>query len=79
METSFANIYSLDKKGLLTHGLNRKIGLYIELKSPSFHRREGKPNLSELVIGILNKYGYTSATDRAIIHCFDPVEIRRYV
>lgn len=79
METSFKNIYSLDTAGDLTSDMapKRRAGLYIELKSPSFHRREGKPYLSEIVIAILAKYGYRNRTDPAIIQCFDPVEIRR--
>lgn len=78
LETSFKNIYALDVSGELTPGLpTRRAGLYIELKSPGFHRREGKPYLSEIVLAALNKYGYRNRTDPAIVQCFDPVEIRR--
>jgi len=76
METAFANIYSLDKTGTLTHGLVRKIGIYMEIKHPAFHRREGKGNLSEIVLSTLNKYGYKSRTDPVIIQCFDVRRIR---
>lgn len=77
METAFSNIYALDKKGELTNGLKRKIGIYLELKHPAWHRDQGKPYLSELTLATLNKYGLTKSTDPVIIQCFNPIEVRR--
>lgn len=78
METSFGNIYKLDKSGRLTHHLPvRKAGIYPEIKDPAFHRDEGHGNISEIVLDILYKHGYRTKSDPVFVQCFDPIELRR--
>lgn len=77
METSFGNIYKLDKSGHLTQGLVRKAGIYPEIKDPEFHRKEGRANFSEIVLGVLDKYDYRTKSDPVYLQCFDPLELRR--
>lgn len=77
METSFGNIYKLDKSGHLTHGLVRKAGIYPEIKNPTFHHAEGHRNFSEIVLEILYKYGYRTKSDPVFLQSFDPIELKR--
>mgnify|MGYP000588961239 CR=1 FL=1 len=60
----------------LNHSTGKNIGIYPEIKSPWFHRHEGK-DISKAVLRTLKKYGYTSKTDRVFLQCFDPIETRR--
>lgn len=64
----------------LIQGLNtsfrRQIGIYPEIKAPSWHRAQGK-DISQVVLATLRDYGYDEAQDRAFVQCFDPVETRR--
>ena len=64
----------------LIQGLNksvgRTVGIYPEIKSPGFHRSEGK-DISAAVVEILNNYGYRKKADPVYLQCFDPQELRR--
>ena len=64
----------------LIQGLNKStgknIGLYVEIKSPWFHRHEGK-DISKEVLRIIKSYGYESRDDLIYIQCFDPIETQR--
>ena len=64
----------------LIQGLNRStgrnVGLYPEIKSPGFHRQEGR-DISRSVLGVLRTYGYTSRQDQIYLQCFDPRELQR--
>ncbi len=64
----------------LIQGLNkstgRLVGIYPEIKSPAFHREEGK-DISAAVLGILREYGYSTTQDAVFLQCFDPVELQR--
>ena len=64
----------------LIKGLNastgRAVGIYPEIKSPAFHRSEGQ-DISQIVITILKKHGYTSKSDQMIVQCFDWNETQR--
>jgi glycerophosphoryl diester phosphodiesterase len=61
-------------------GLNKSsgknIGIYPEIKSPAFHRAEGK-DISRRVLETLKRYGYTAKTDNIYLQCFNPLELRR--
>lgn len=63
----------------LIQGLNRsrdkEIGIYPEIKSPSFHRSEGV-DLSVITLAILEKYGYSQKSDKCFVQCFDWSEIK---
>jgi len=64
----------------LVQGLNvstgKSIGLYPEIKSPQFHRDEGK-DIASAVLDMLKHYGYENKTDKAFLQCFDPIELQR--
>lgn len=63
----------------LIQGLNsttgKNIGIYPEIKSPWFHRNEGR-DISMEVIKILKKYGYTTKNHKVYLQCFDPNELK---
>lgn len=64
----------------LIQGLNRStghsVGIYPEIKSPEFHRTEGK-DISVVVLNVLKTYSYTKVTDKVFLQCFDPYELVR--
>ncbi len=64
----------------MIQGLNKStgknVGIYPEIKSPWFHRHEGK-DISKETLRILKKYGYTTKKSKIYLQCFDPVEIKR--
>lgn len=64
----------------LVQGLNvstgKSVGIYPEIKSPAFHRKQGK-DISAAVLKVLQQYGYDSKDDRAFLQCFDAAELRR--
>lgn len=59
----------------LIQGLNavtgKNVGIYPELKAPSFHAEEGHP-VDVLILEILTKYGYTSSDSAVYVQCFEP-------
>jgi len=60
----------------LNHTLGYDIGIYPEIKSPAFHRHEGK-DISSAVLHILKAYGYQNKSDNIYLQCFDPHELQR--
>jgi glycerophosphoryl diester phosphodiesterase len=64
----------------LVQGLNvstgKAVGLYPEIKSPEFHRQEGK-DISTAVLRVLQQYGYAKKTDKVFLQCFDNAELLR--
>jgi glycerophosphoryl diester phosphodiesterase len=64
----------------MIQGLNvstgKSVGIYPEIKSPAFHRDEGK-DISSAVLGVLQQYGYDDKTDSVFLQCFDAAELRR--
>ncbi|WP_277756298.1 glycerophosphodiester phosphodiesterase [Rosenbergiella epipactidis] len=60
----------------LNHSTGKNIGIYTEIKSPWFHRKEGK-DISKAVLITLKQYGYTKPTDKAWLQCFDYDELQR--
>jgi glycerophosphoryl diester phosphodiesterase len=64
----------------LIQGLNASrgtsIGIYPELKSPAFHRAEGK-DLAAVVLPILKRYGYWEKSSACHVQCFEWPEIAR--
>lgn len=63
----------------LIQGLNestgREVGIYPELKAPSFHR---KANLAmeEPFLAILKEYGYTGSRSKVFVQCFEDEPLR---
>lgn len=60
----------------LNHSTGRKVGLYPEVKSPWFHRKEGM-DISRKALETLKAYGYSRRCDKIFLQCFDPVELLR--
>jgi len=59
----------------LNKSTGRNIGIYPEVKSPSFHRAEGK-DLSSALIAILKTYGYTNKQHRVFLQTFEFDELK---
>ena len=64
----------------LIQGLNRStgrdVGIYTEIKSPAWHRAQGK-DVGKVVLEVLGRYGYRDRRDQAYVQCFDPAELKR--
>lgn len=74
-------IMRLEDEIILLQGINqtlgKNVGLYVELKSPSFHQKEKGEPMGEKVLGVLQKYGYDSAESRCYVQCFEADELKR--
>jgi len=64
----------------LIQGLNQSrdkdVGIYPEIKSPWFHRAEGK-DISRAVLTVLKHYGYDHRSAKVFLQCFDPQELKK--
>lgn len=73
-------VHTFEEEIELIQGLNQStgnnIGIYPEIKSPSFSRHEGK-DISRAVLKVLKDYGYTAKDDRVYLQCFDSSELER--
>ncbi|MGD0958838.1 MAG: glycerophosphodiester phosphodiesterase [Methylomonas sp.] len=73
-------IATLEEEIALIQGLNKSsgknIGIYTEIKSPAWHRMQGK-DIGKIVLTILNEKGYTESSDNIYVQCFDPDELKR--
>lgn len=73
-------IVTLAEQIELIQGLNastqKSIGIYPEIKQPSWHRENGH-DISKTVIGVLRHYGYTSKQDACYLQCFEAAELKR--
>jgi len=78
-ESSF-KLHSLQQEIEVIQGLNKstgkKIGIYPEIKNPSFHKEQGK-DISKIILQILIDYGYKEKSDACILQCFDAKELQR--
>lgn len=74
------SISTLEEELQFIQGLNKSTGrvaaIYPELKTPAWHRREGK-DIAAIVLPILARYGYSSKEDPIILQCFDYDEVKR--
>jgi len=59
----------------LNHSTGQNVGIYPEIKSPEFHRAEGK-DISTAVIAMLKQYGYTSKLDKVFVQTFSFEELK---
>lgn len=73
-------VHTFEEEIELIQGMNkstgRSVGIYPEIKSPAFHKKEGK-DLSQAVLDILKSYGYVTKSDKVYLQCFDWAELRR--
>ena len=80
LKKSSFKLHSLQEEIELIQGLNKstgkRIGIYPEIKNPSFHNQEGK-DISKIVLQVLDDYGYSKQTDACILQCFDAQELQR--
>ena len=60
----------------LNHTTGHNAGIYPEIKSPAWHREQGK-DLSRIVLQVLRRYGYRTKTDKVFLQCFDYQEVKR--
>jgi glycerophosphoryl diester phosphodiesterase len=77
--TSAFQVPTLQEEIELIQGLNKStgknIGIYPEIKSPEFHRAEGK-DLSSAVVSVLKDYGYTSKQAKVFLQTFSFDELK---
>jgi glycerophosphoryl diester phosphodiesterase len=59
----------------LDRSRNRRTGLYVELKYPNWHRREGL-DLASAVLRVLREKGYADRPDQVFLQCFDDRTLR---
>jgi glycerophosphoryl diester phosphodiesterase len=59
----------------LDHSRGIRTGLYIELKSPNWHREQGL-DLSSAVLDVLDKTGYADRPGQVFLQCFDDQTLR---
>jgi len=55
---------------------NKAVGIYTEIKSPSFHRNEGK-DISKSVLSALKKAGFNKKSSNVYLQSFDAIELKR--
>lgn len=73
-------VLTLGEEIRLIKGMNastgRNVGIYPEIKSPAWHRNEGK-DISKIVLQTLTKHGYTNEEDKVFVQCFEASETER--
>lgn len=60
----------------LNHSTGRQVGIYPEIKSPAWHRKQGQ-DISKITLEILNRYGYRTKQDPFYVQCFEFDEVKR--
>ncbi|WP_394662216.1 glycerophosphodiester phosphodiesterase [uncultured Pantoea sp.] len=60
----------------LNESTGKNVGIFPEIKSPWFHKKEGK-DITLAVLEALKKYGYTTKKDNVYLQCFDADELKR--
>ncbi len=73
-------LHTFSEELSFVRGLNkstgRDVGVYPEIKRPAFHKSEGI-DITSLFLDVLSDHGYTQATDRIFVQCFDAAELKR--
>lgn len=73
-------VSTLEEELELIEGLNRstgrRVGVYPEIKSPGWHRRQGQ-DISTLVLQVLARHGYATREDPFFLQCFEFDEVKR--
>ena len=74
------SIVTLDEELELVRGLNhatgRTAGIYTEVKSPAWHRAQGKDS-TRIVLDTLARHGYSRRDQPVYLQCFDDLECKR--
>lgn len=80
LDGSIFKLHTLGQEIELVQGLNastgQDVGIYPEIKSPTFHREAGK-DLSLALIAELKRYGYVSKESKAYVQTFEFEELKR--
>jgi len=80
MGKSSFKLHTLAQEIEMIQGMNyatgKDVGIYPEIKSPGFHRQEGK-DISKAIIAELKRYGYTSKEDKVYLQTFEFDELKR--
>jgi glycerophosphoryl diester phosphodiesterase len=78
-QSSF-QISTLEEELQFIQGLNKStgknIGIYPEIKAPSWHRQQGQ-DISRTVLQVLDRYGYRTKADNIYLQCFEFNEVKR--
>ncbi len=74
-------LHTFEEEILFLQGLGvstgRTVGLYTEIKQPTFHQQEGQ-DIARIVADILRRHGYGTRKDEACwIQCFEETTLRR--
>jgi len=79
-ESQIFRIPTFSEEIALIQGLNmstgRRVGLYVEPKSPAWHRQEGK-DLVKAVLDVLADHGYSNRDDDVFLQSFDMEFLKR--
>lgn len=79
-EKSAFHVPTLEEVIELVQGLNettgRNVGIYPELKEPSWHAKQGMP-MEEKLLAVLNAYGYTGPESAIFVQCFEPDTLKK--
>ncbi len=59
----------------LNHSRGRRAGLYIELKAPRWHKRQGQ-DIATAVLAVLSDKGYAERAEDVFLQCFDDQTLR---
>jgi glycerophosphoryl diester phosphodiesterase len=80
VQPALFHIPTLDEEINMLAGLDRsrgcRTGLYIEMKSPNWHRREGL-DLPSTILQVLQQTGYENRPDQVFLQCFDDQTLRQ--
>lgn len=80
LKTTPFKIPTLEEFIELVKGLNKSrgkdIGIYPELKSPEFHKKEGR-DMAKIVLEVLERYDYNRADANIYVQCFYPMTLIR--
>ncbi len=70
----------LEDELALIHGINqtlqRNVGIYVELKRPTWHREHLKVDMEEMLLAVLTKHGYHDPSTRCFIQCFESESLK---
>lgn len=80
LEAGSFQVVTLEEEILFIQALNRttgrNVGIYPELKSPTWHRQQGR-DLAAAVLPILRRYGYDAKDAACYLQCFEYTEVKR--
>jgi glycerophosphoryl diester phosphodiesterase len=73
-------VHTLEEEIEFIQRLNREtgrdVGIYVEIKKPAFHTREGQ-DITRIVFEILRTHGYAGRDSKCWIQCFDSAALKR--